>query len=129
MRKSGVSRGVSRFLNAKNEENMGKGENNLDERKRPTKAPGQPDNARSGGNHALCTIRGLERHFSQNWHFSGASVRCALWSTSGQSIDTQNNKKPHKQKFAKIGKLLLTFSVVCARIISVKGIQKHWKQS
>ena len=129
MRKSGVSRGVSRFLNAKNEKNMGKGENDLDERKRPTKAPGQLRMPWRGGNHAPLSAQALERHFSQNWHYSGASVRCALWSTSGQSIDTQNNKKPHKQKFAKIGKLLLTFSVVCARIISVKGIQKHWKQS
>ena len=54
-----MSREVSRFLKAKNEENMGKGENDLDERERPTKAPGQRDNARPGGNHAPLTAQGF----------------------------------------------------------------------
>ena len=55
-----MSRGVSKYLKAKNEENMGKGENDLDERKRPTKAPGQPGNAQSGGNHAPLIAQGFK---------------------------------------------------------------------
>ena len=47
-------------MKAKNEENMGKGENDLDERKRPTKGSGQPDNARSGQNHAPLTAQGFK---------------------------------------------------------------------